>query len=348
MAGRGKATGVRGGEVTVGGSGWRFALPWVVGVVLLTLLPAVASIGLSFTSWSGLDWSEVRWVGWAHYAELVGLEADTASKPYDPAFFAYLPSRPRDPRFYQAAYNTLVYSVAAVPLGLMVALGLAVLLDLRLRGMAFFRTMYYLPYVLGGVATAMVWSWLFNPKFGLVNGVLRGVYALLDPLVRWLGWEGTSAWAVPGWLYSPAWCKAALVVMHVWAAGGAMLIFLAALQTVPGTLYDAAALDGAGRRRRFRHVTLPQITPALMFNLVMGLVYSLQTFSPVFLLRNRAQQDGLLFYVLYLYECAFEEPHRLGYASAMAWLWFAVLGGLTLLTVRSGRWWVHYESEGAL
>ncbi|MCK4626857.1 MAG: sugar ABC transporter permease [Phycisphaerae bacterium] len=329
------------------GSG--FALPWIVGVVLLTLLPMAASALLSFTRWDGLAWGDIEWVGLGNYRRLVGIEADVSVKSYDPWYFkACLPGRPEDPLFYQAVYNTVFYSLLAVPCGLAAALLLALLLDTRLRGMAVFRTLYYLPHVLSGVATVMVWSWLFNPRFGWVNAVIRAFYRMLDPVLLGIGMEGTAGWPTPDWLYSSAACKPALIIMHIWSAGGAMLIFLAALQSIPASLYEAATVDGAGRWRRFRAITLPQITPAVYFNLVVGIVYSLQSFSHAYLLRNRAQENGLLFYVLYLYQCAFEEPHQLGYASAMAWALFAVLMLLTLLVARSSRWWVHYEGGGVL
>jgi len=329
-------------------TGRGFALPWMIGVVLLTLLPMLASVVLSFTRWDGLRWADIEWVGLNHYSSLLGMESGARVKNYDPWYFQSLPGRPKDPLFYQALYNTVVYSLAAVPLSLTAALLLALLLDVRLRGIAAFRTLYYLPHVLSGVATVMVWSWLFNPRFGWVNVVLRAVYGALDAVLVALGFTGSAAWPVPDWLYSPTGCKPALIIMHVWSAGGAMLIFLAALQTVPASLYEAAAIDGAGRWRRFRSVTLPQISPAVYFNLILGIIFCLQTFSQPFLLYNRAQQNGLLFYVLYLYQCAFEEPHRFGYACAMSWVLFALIMLLTLLTVRSSRWWVHYESEVAL
>ncbi|MCP4589794.1 MAG: sugar ABC transporter permease [bacterium] len=329
-------------------TGGGFALPWMIGVLLLSVGPMLASFALSLVSWDGLEWSGIKWVGLDNYRQLAEFVPDDPLRSFDPWYFEALPGRPADPRFYRAVYNTLVYGLTAVPLGLVAALLMALLLDARMRGIAVFRTLYYLPHVLSGVATVMVWSWLFNPRFGWINLVLRGFYRALDPVLVAVGLEGTSSWPVPDWLYSPAACKPALVVMHVWAAGGAMLIFLAALQSIPASLYEAAAIDGAGRRRRFWSVTLPQITPALYFNLILGVVYALQTFSQPYLLRNRAQHDGLLFYVLYLYQCAFEEPHRLGYASAVAWVLFVVILLLTLLVVRSGRWWVHYESESAL
>ncbi|GAF98289.1 unnamed protein product, partial [marine sediment metagenome] len=268
-------------------TGGGFAVPWILGVVTLTLLPMLASAALSLTRWDGLKWADIEWVALDNYADLLRFEPDTTPSGRDPWYFESLPGRPNDPRFYQALYNTTVYSFVAVPLGLAAALLLALLLDVRLRGIAVFRTLYYLPHVLAGVATVMVWSWLFNPRFGWVNAAIRAVYGALDPILVALGLEGTAAWPVPDWLYSPAACKPALVIMHVWTAGGAMLIFLAALQSVPASLYEAAAIDGAGRWKRFSRVTLPQITPAVYLNLILGMVYSLQAFSQPYLLQNR-------------------------------------------------------------
>ena len=176
----------------------------MIGVVLLTLLPMAVSAGLSFTRWDGLQWSGIEWVGLENYTRLIGIETGDPPRSYDPWYFTAFPGRPTDPLFYQALGNTIAYSVAAVPLGLTAALLLALLLDVKLRGIAVFRTLYYLPHVLAGVATVMVWSWLFNPRFGGVNAAIRGVYRLLDPVLTALGLEGTGAWSVPDWLYSRA------------------------------------------------------------------------------------------------------------------------------------------------
>jgi multiple sugar transport system permease protein len=148
---------------------------------------------------------------------------------------------------------------------------------------------------------------------------------VLDPLVAIVFEGGSSDWPVPNWLYSPAACKPALILMHVWMSGGATLVFLAALQHVPESLIEAAEVDGAGRWRRFRHVTLAHISPAVLFNLVIGLAFSMQAFDMVYLLYNRAQDDGLLFVSLYLYRTAFEYPYDFGYASAITWLWVVIM-----------------------
>lgn len=290
-------------------SGWAFALPWMFGMVMLTLLPMAASMVLSITRWDGLSFDSIEWVGVENYEKLIP-ETDGA-----------------DPRAVKAMVNTLVYALAAVPLNLVAALGLALLLNRRLRGMVVFRTVFFLPYMLSSVATVMMWGWLFNPKFGLVNRVL-GVFVGPD--------------ALPGWLYSETWCKPTLVLMHVWLCGGPMLVFLAALQRVPGALYEAAMLDGAGRWRRFWHVTLPQLSPAILFNLVIGLIFAMQTFDRAYLLFNRSQDDGLLFFMLHLYRSAFETPFRMGYASAMAWVLFVVIAVMVVPILVVGRRVVFY------
>ena len=330
------------------GRGWRFAAPWMVGVSALTVLPLGGSAVLSGLRWDGLaDWSEMEWVGGDHYAQALGTRADAAPTANDPWYLQRLDVVPRDRRVYQSLYNSLIYSTFAVPLGLVVSLALALLLNLNVRGITVFRAIYYLPHVLGGVATIVIWSWLFNPTFGPINGLIGGVYWLLDPVVRLLGGAGTEGWPMPGWLYSPAWAKPAVIIMQAWTAGGTMLVFLAALQSIDASMLEAARLDGGGPRNRFCRIILPQISPAILFNLVLGWVYSMQAFSQSYLLYNRAQDDGLLFYVLYLYRCAFESPYRLGYASALAWILVAVLAIPTVLIYLTRRRWVHYDAEVA-
>ncbi|HUW81441.1 MAG TPA: sugar ABC transporter permease [Phycisphaerae bacterium] len=322
-----------------------FAMPWFVGLFGLTLLPMIASILLSFVEWDGVSFDRIRWVGLDHYRQMFAFEPGepVPTDPF-PSLWARLGCRPHDPRFIKALYNSVIYSAFAVPLGLLASLLLAMLLNQKLRGIAFFRTLYYLPHVLGGVATIMIWRWIFHPDFGLLNAFLLDVYRLIDPLVSALGLGGSRGWPVPQWLYSPTMAKPSLIIMGLWGAGGAMLIFLAALQNVPEQLYEAARMDGAGRWKQFRYVTLPQISPAIFFNLVMGIIGSLQTFNQAYLMQSVSQQDSLLFYVLYLYQSAFQD-YRMGYASALAWVLFVVIMALTALTLGSARWWVYYEAD---
>jgi len=299
-------------------AGWVFASPWLTGVIVLMLLSMVGSIALSMVRWDGVALSGMTWVGTTHYREILTNDSD----------------------FVIALRNSLVYAIFAVPLGLLSSLMLALLLNTAIRGISFFRTLYYMPHVLGGVATIMIWRWIYHPEFGLLNSMIREVYGL----VATLGVTQATTWPVPAWLYSATWAKPSMLLMTLWGAGGAMLIFLAALQNVPEHLYEAARIDGAGRVRCFWHITLPQISPAMFFNLIMGIIGTLQIFHQAYLLEAPGQRKSLLFYVLYLYRRAFEH-YEMGYASALAWILFVIIMLLTAIVLISGRYWVYYEGE---
>ena len=318
--------------------GYLFLSPWLVGFLGLMLLPMIASMLLSFCRWKGLDLAELEWVGTEHYAEAFRGIATGARQDLGGEI---PPGDPGDLDVYLALKNTFYYTFLAVPLGLCASLAMALLLNQKLKGIGLFRTIFYMPHVLGGVATIMMWMWVFNPDFGLLNTALRAAAA---PLIEW-GWLAAD-WQPPGWLYSEQWSKPALVIMSVWGAGGAMLIFLAALQNVPEQLYEAARIDGAGRLARFRHVTVPQISPAIFFNLVMGIIGTFQVFNSAYIITGGTGGQGksLLFYVLYLYTKAFVD-FEMGYASALAWILFAIILVFTLLVVRSSSLWVYYEGE---
>ena len=324
----------------------RFLWPWALGFVFLTLVPAALSLVVStMRTEEHPDVQSWRWVGMEHYADALRVDRSHVPARDDPWHWRVLGGRPQDERFYASLYNSLFYTVLAVPLGLCSSLLVALLLNRPLRGGTLIRACIYLPHLLGGVATIVIWSWLLNPQFGWINQALSWLYAALDPLVRLFHARGTIDWPLPDWLYSKAWCKPAVVIMHVWTMGGSMLIFLAALRRVPPTLHDAAMIDGAGVWHRFKHVTWPQITPALMFNLIVSLIFTMQSFNESYLLQNRRQGDGLLFYVRYLYEVAFESPQRFGYASALAWILLVVLVLLVAPIVWTSRRWVYYEGE---
>ncbi|MEW6358258.1 MAG: sugar ABC transporter permease [Planctomycetota bacterium] len=297
-------------------TGYIFASPWLVGFFLLMLFPMIASLLLSMVKWNGISLSQIEWVGAANYARAFG-----------------------DDNFRIALWNTAYYSFIAVPLGLVVSLLLAMLLNQKLRGISIFRTIFYMPHVIGGVATIMMWMWVFNPDFGLLNAFLRMV---ADVLAR----VGLIApgWDPPQWLYDPKWSKPSLILMSLWGAGGAMLIFLAALQNVPEQLYEAARIDGAGRLAQFWHVTMPQISPAIFFNLVMGVIGSFQVFDQAYIMTGGGPARSTLFYVLYLYQKAFED-FEMGYASALAWILFVIIFAFTMFIVRSSAAWVYYEGE---
>jgi multiple sugar transport system permease protein len=325
-------------------AGLWFALPALVGVLGLVLLPMVMSFALSLTEWNGLSLSDIHYVGAGNYRALFALDHDRALPPGAPWWWRLLGGAPRNELFFKALNNSLVFSAVAVPLSVAAALGLALLLNRRLPGAGLFRSVYYLPHILGGVATIMMWQWMFNPDFGWINSALRGLYGVVRVLAGALGYDGTFHPPVPDWLFSPNYAKPALIIIHAWSAGGAMLIFLAALQGVPAELLEAARLDGAGRWRRLRHVILPHLTPAILFNLLVGFIGCMQSFSYAYLLSHWSQRDSLLFYVLHLYRKAFED-YEFGVASAMAWVLFALLFVLTVLTLRSSRYWVYYAGS---
>jgi multiple sugar transport system permease protein len=291
-------------------AGYFFIMPWLIGMLLFTVGPMLVSLYMSFTSWTML--SPPQWVGFENYTSLVK----------------------DDLLFYVSIYNTLYYVFLSVPLGMVVSLLLALLLNQRVKGISIFRTIFYLPSITNLVAISVLWIWIFNPEFGLLNGILRIV-----------GIEG------PYWLQSETWSKPSLVVMSLWSVGGGMIIYLAALQGIPQQLYEAAELDGAGLWNKFRSITVPMLTPAIFFNLTMSIIGSFQVFTQAYIMTQGRSPGGeggpansTLFYVLYLYKKAFQQ-FKMGYASAMAWVLFIVILILTLIQFKLSKRWVYYEME---
>jgi multiple sugar transport system permease protein len=288
--------------------GYAFAAPWIAGFLLFTLGPMVVSILMSFTQWNGITpLRQIQWVGLDNYRDLAA-----------------------DGRFHRALANTALYVAFAVPFGTLNALGMALLLNQEVKGQALFRTLFYMPSVVSGVATSMMWLWLFNPSFGPIN------YLLLK--------LGVPQESLPGWLTDERWALSAFIFMSLWGVGNAMLIYLAGLQGIPVHLYEAADLDGGNAWTRLRHVTLPLLTPTILFNLIMGVIGSFQTFTQAFIMTGGGPKDATLFFVLYLYQKAFQQ-FKMGYASAMAWILFAIIMALTLMLLRGSRRWVYYEGE---
>jgi len=288
--------------------GYLFISPWLVGFLLLTAGPMIASLYLSSTSWTML--APPVSVGLANYNAIL---AD-------------------DPLFLESLGNTLYYVAFSVPLGLVVALGLALLLDQKVKGTTVFRTAFFLPSITNMVAVAMLWLWVFNPEYGLLNALLQ-IVGIKGPL----------------WLQSEYWAKPSLILMSLWGTGGTMMVFLAALQGIPHELYEAAELDGAGPAGKFLHITLPMISPAMLFNLVVGIIGSFQVFTQAFVMTGTAQpgseggpNNATLFVVLYLFKKAFQE-FRMGYASALAWVLFFIILAATIVQMRLAKRWVHYE-----
>lgn len=280
-----------------------FISPWIIGFVAFMFAPIIASFWLSLHEYEVI--TPPQWIGVGNYTKFL-LD---------------------DPLFQKSLFNTFYYVILSVPLGLLVALGLALLLNLNLRGVAIFRTIFYVPMVTPVVAVSLLWLFLFNPQFGVLNFLLTQVG--LSPI---------------GWISDPLWSKPSLILMSLWTVGGTMLIFLAGLQGIPTHLYEAAEIDGANVWRRFLHVTLPMLSPVIFFNMVLGVIGSFQTFTQAYIMTGGGPVDSTLFYALYLYRNAFKLL-QMGYASAMAWVLLLIILVLTWLQFRMGRSWVYYESE---
>jgi len=281
-----------------------FLLPWLLGLVIFLGFPVIASILLSLTTWNLLN--PPVWVGLDNY---INMFAD------------------RD--FYHSMSVTLKYLVISVPVYLVAALGLALLLNAKLKGMYFFRTVMFMPSVIAGTAVAVMWSMLLNPDLGVVNQILRGIGIANPP--RWLA---SNEWAVP-----------AVILMGLWSIGGGTIIYLAGLQNIPPHLYEAAEIDGANPWQKFTNITLPMLTPTIFFQLITGLVGAFQVFDVAYVLSGRgARRGALLFYLLNLYNEGFRNS-RFGYASALAWVLVILATVAIIITFRTSERWVYYEGE---
>lgn len=232
-----------------------------------------------------------------------------------------------DPLVGKSLVNTAYYTFLGVPLQLLVAFSLAVMLNQQIRGLGIYRTVYYLPYITPAVAFAVVWLQILNPEFGVLNQVLS-----------WFGLGPVN------WLFNPAWSKPALIIMSLWLTGFQMIIFLAGLQSVPKELQEAAEIDGANTWRRFVTVTIPIISPIILFNMIIGIIGSFQVFTAVFVMTEGGPQDSTLFMVLYLYENAFER-FRMGYAASLAWVLFLIIMIFTAIQFFFANRWVYYEGK---
>lgn len=290
-------------------AGWLFVSPALVGLLFFTLGPAIACLVLAFFRWD--IFQPPSYVGAANFQKLSN-----------------------DPLFLQSIKVTVSYAVFAIPMGITTALGLALLVNQKLPGMTVFRTIFFLPNVVAGVAMMLVWRWMFNPDFGVINQGLELIGVI--PLMELLGFGR------PQWLSSRGGAIPALVLMSLAGTGGAMMIFLASLQNIPQALTEAAELDGAGPIRRFRHVTLPLLTPTVFFLMVVGVIGALQVFAEALVMTNGGPANATLFYNLYLYNNAFAY-FRMGYACAMAVLLFAAVLCLTAMQFGVARKWVYYQ-----
>ena len=232
-----------------------------------------------------------------------------------------------DPLVGKSLVNTAYYTFIGVPLQLLVAFSLAVMLNQRIRGLSVYRTVYYLPSITPAVAFAVVWIQILNPEFGVLNEVL--------------GWLGLGP---INWLFEPGWAKPALIIMSLWLTGFQMIIFLAGLQGVPQELQEAAEIDGANTWRRFINVTVPIISPIIFFNMIIGIIASFQVFTTVFIMTRGGPQDATRFFVLYLYDNAFEY-FKMGYAASLAWILFLIIMAFTGIQFFFANRWVYYEGK---
>jgi len=286
--------------------GLLFIMPWILGFLIFTLGPMVFSLGLSFTKYEFPI--TPRWVGLQNFVT---------------AFTS-------DELFPRALGNTAYYVLFSVPLGLVGSLLLALLMDRKIAWRALWRTVYYVPSIVPVVVSAFLFGYLFQPEYGLINGLL------------WtFGIQG------PGWFNSMQWVKPTLILLALWGAGGGtMIIFLAGLQNIPTELYEAAEVDGAGRLRKFWNITIPMLSPTIFFNLVTGIIGAFKVFTSAYVATGGGPNYASYFYVLYLYNTAFSYMN-MGYASALAWLLFVIIMIFTVIQLRFARSWVYYESETA-
>ena len=283
-------------------AGWLFALPWIVGFLLFVLGPMIWSAFMSFTDYDLFNW---RYVGLANYRRMVTV----------------------DDLVLRSLSVTTRYALMSVPLHVVVGFLLALLLNQKIVGVSIWRTIFYFPSVLSGVAVIILWILVLSPEFGLINSLLA-----------YIGIDG------PNWLGSPRWALFSLVMMSLWGVGGSMLIYLAGLQGIPTEMYEAAKVDGANELQQFWHITIPMTSPVIFFNLVIGLIGALQTFDTAFIATNGGPAWSTYFYMLHLFTTAFEEL-KMGYASALAWVLFLYIMILTLLIFRFGAAWVFYEEN---
>jgi len=286
--------------------GWLFAAPWILGFLLFTAGPMLASFYLSFTRYSIS--APPIFVGLANYQQALSGQ---------------------DPLFWPSLRRTLTYAGTLVPLGLCGSMLIALLLNQNLRGGSVFRTLFFLPYLVPSVASAVLWQWLFQPEFGSINGLL-GAIGIKGPL-----WLADARWAMPS-----------LMVIALWGTigGPTMVIFLAGLQGVPTELHEAASLDGAGSLQRFFRITLPLMSPTIFFNLVVGLIGALKVFEVALIATKGGPDYATWFFILHLYQTAFQNV-EMGYASALAGVFFVIVVTLTIINVQLSRRWVYYEGE---
>jgi multiple sugar transport system permease protein len=282
--------------------GYLFLTPWLIGFLIFTAIPFAVSVALGFTEWTIVR--PPRWVGLDNYVRMFT----------------------SDPLFWDATRATLGYVAISLPLKIVLGLGLAVLLNLKIPGMNLFRTIFYIPAVISGVAVSLMWIWLLQPDTGVVNTLLSSV-----------GITG------PKWFWDPDWALFSVALMSVWRVGGSSIIYLAGMQNIPVHLYEAAAIDGARAWRRFWRITLPLLTPTILFQVIIEMIDSFRVFTEAFVITQGGPLRRTYFFLLYFYEEGFRN-FNLGYASALAFFLTALIMAATIFVNYTSRRWVFYES----
>lgn len=284
-------------------TGWLWVQPWLLGFALFSAIPIGAAGVLSLTNWDGT--SPIQWVGVDNYVKLFT----------------------DDPLFWQSLKVTVTFVLCYLPLSIVLGFGAALLMNQRFRGMTTFRTIYYLPSVLSGVAVAVLWAFVFHRDFGIVNGILGLVG--IPPI---------------GWLTSATWVIPAIAIMQLWAVGSSIIIYLGGLQGIPTELYESAAIDGAGWWGSFRAVTVPMMTPVLLLQLILGLIGTFQVFTQAFVMTRGGPDYGSYFFSLYIYDKAFTEL-QIGYACALSMVLLFIILVCTIAVMATSRSWVYYAGE---
>lgn len=297
--------------------GLAFVSPWLIGFLIFTVWPIIASFYYSLCFFDGV--SQPHFVGLQNYRSLVS-----------------------DPIFWRSLWNTLTFVGLWVPLGLGFCLCAAMLLNQGVHGQSVFRTLYYIPSITPIVAVSVLWMWVFQPQYGLINASLGPLVGRLNSVLAAVHFPLKVV--LPGWLNDPVWAKPALVVMTIWGMGNTVLILLAGLQDVPRSLYESADIDGANWFHRFRYITLPMLSPVIFFNVVMGIIGGFQVFTQAYVMTRGGPQDSTLFYAYYLFNNAFMF-FNMGYASAMAWVLFVIVIACTWVLFRSSARWVYYAGD---
>lgn len=282
-------------------AGMLFVLPTVIGLLALTIYPMFLSLIYSFSDKK--IGREVHFIGLDNFKELLF----------------------NDPVFWKSLAVTLEYALLSVPVVLIISFFIAILLNQKVKGLAIFRTIFYIPTIVPAIANAVLWSWLFNPNFGVLNTILEFLHL------------PTSMW-----IFSAKSAIPSLVLMRAWVFGGTMIIFLAGLQGIPSSLYEACEIDGGGAFRKLRHITIPLMTPIIFFNLIMLIIGSLQVFSQAYVMTEGGPNYSTYFFNYYLYQEAFSYG-RMGYASSLAWVLFAIILVMTTFTFKWSKMWVYED-----